>query len=83
MSHWIDYEMLVAEIKLHRDAAQKTIKSYKEQGKPFPDSHFTRKEITDRLEYQEAVGQEAALAVLEGWCKDFKFSTNDVVRMEG
>lgn len=72
MSHWIDYEMLVAEIKFHRDAAQRLIKSYKEQGKPFP----------DRLEYQEAVGQEIALAILESWCNDFKFSTNDVIKMD-
>lgn len=82
MNHWIDYEMLVAEIKLHRDSAQRIIKSYKEQDKPFLDNHSTRKDIIDRLEYQEAVGQEAILAVLEGWCKDFKFSTNDVIRMK-
>ena len=82
MSYWIDYEMLKAEINLHRDNAQRIIKSYKEQGKTFPDSNSTRKDIVDRLEYQEAIGTEVALAVLEGWCEDFKFSTEDVKTME-
>lgn len=82
MSYWIDYEMLKAEINLHRDNAQRIIKSYKEQGKAFPDSNSTRKDIVDRLEYQEAIGTEVALAVLEGWCEDFKFSTDDVKTME-
>ena len=82
MSYWIDYEMLKAEINLHRDNAQRIIKSYKKQGKTFPDSNSTRKDIVDRLEYQEAIGTEVALAVLEGWCEDFKFSTDDVKTME-
>ena len=64
MSYWIDYEMLKAEINLHRDNAQRIIKSYKEQGKSFPDSNSTRKDIVDRLEYQEAIGMEVALAVV-------------------
>lgn len=82
MSYWIDYEMLKAEINLHRDNAQRIIKSYKEQGKSFPDSNSTRKDIVDRLEYQEAIGQEVALAVLEGWCDDFKFSMDDLMTKE-
>lgn len=82
MSCWIDFDMLIAEIGLHRDNAQRIIKSYKEQKKPFLDSHSTRKEILDRLEYQEAIGRETILAVLEGWCKDFKFSSIEVVEME-
>ena len=82
MSYWIDYEMLKAEINLHRENAQRIIKSYKEHSKDFPCSTSTRKDIVDRLEYQEAIGKEVALAVLEGWCEDFKFSTNDVKTME-
>ena len=82
MSYWIDYEMLKAEISLHRDNAQRIIKSYKEQGKGFPDSNSTRKDIVDRLEYQEAIGQEVILEVLKGWCEDFKFSKDDVKKME-
>ena len=82
MSYWIDYEMLKSEINLHRDNAQRIIKFYKEQGKAFPDSNSTRKDILDMLEYQEAIGEEIALAVLEGWCEDFKFSTDDVKTME-
>ena len=82
MSYWIDYEMLKAEINLHRNNAQRIINSYKEQGKSFPDSSSSRKDILDRLEYQEAIGSEVALEVLEGWCDDFKFSTEDVKKME-
>ena len=82
MSYWIDYEMLKAEINLHRNNAQRIIKSYKEQGKSFPNSNSSRKDILDCLEYQEAIGNEVALAVLEGWCDDFKFSTEDVKKME-
>lgn len=82
MSQWIDYNMLISEIKLHRDNAQRTIKSYKEQNKPFPDSSSSRKDIIERLEYQEAIGQEIALSVLEGWCRDFNFSTSEIIEME-
>ena len=82
MSYWIDYEMLKAEINLHRNNAQRIIKSYKEQGKSFPNSNSSRKDILDLLEYQEAIGNEVALEVLEGWCDDFKFSTEDVKKME-
>ena len=45
MSYWINYEMLKAEINLHRDNAQRIIKSYKGQNKAFPDSNSTRKDI--------------------------------------
>ena len=82
MSYWIDYEMLKAEINLHRDNAQRIIKSYKEQGKSFPNSSSSRKDILDRLEFQEAIGNEVILEVLEGWIEDFKFSTEDVKKME-
>ena len=82
MSYWIDYKMLKAEINLHRNNAQRIIKSYKEQGKSFPNSNSSRKDILDLLEYQEAIGNEVALAVLEGWCDDFKFSTEDVKKIE-
>ena len=82
MSYWIDYEMLKAEINLHRNNAQRIIKSYKEQGKSFPNSNSSRKDILDWLEYQEAIGNEVALEVLEGWCDDFKFSMEDVKKME-
>ena len=82
MSYWIDYKMLKAEINLHRNNAQRIIKSYKEQGKSFPNSNSSRKDILDLLEYQEAIGNEVALAVLDGWCDDFKFSTEDVKKQE-
>ena len=82
MSYWINYEMLKAEINLLRNNAQRIIKSYKEQGKSFPDGNSTRKDIIDRLEYQEAIGKEVELAVLERWCEDFKFSMNDLMTKE-
>ena len=44
MSDWIDYKMLKAEINLHRNNAQRIIKSYKEQGKSFPNSNSSRKD---------------------------------------
>lgn len=80
MSQWIDYKMIIAEIGLHRDNAQRIIKSYKEQGKPFIDKNSTRKEVLERLEFEEAVGTEKILMVLENWCKDFKFSLDEIKR---
>ena len=82
MSYWIDYEMLKAEINLHRNNAQRIIKYYKEQGKSFPNSNSSRKDILDWLEYQKAIGNEVALEVLEDWCDDFKFSTEDMKKVE-
>ena len=82
MSYWIDYEMLKGEINFYRNNAQRIIKSYEEQGKGFPNSNSTRKDILDRIKYQEAIGNEVILEVLEAWIDDFKFSTEDVKKME-
>jgi len=80
MSNWIDYDMLMDEIALHRSNAQLYIKNYKDNNKPFPTSPdgYTTGGFIDRLLYEKEVGKEIALMCLQQWCEDFKFSSNEV-----
>lgn len=80
MSNWIDYDMLMSEIRLHRGNAQRRILAYKEKEVPWKTglSEFTQRDFIDRLLYENEVGAEQILMVLEGWCNDFKFSTEEL-----
>ena len=80
MSNWIDYDMLMAEIGLHRGNAQREILHYKEKNKPMKTSpsEYTQHEFVDRLLYENEVGKEVILMCLENWCNDFKFSTEEL-----
>ena len=72
MSDWIDYNMIVSEIGLHRSNAQFRAKQYKELRK--------ERKLTETEEWLlgQAVGEETVLMCLEQWCKDFKFSSDDL-----
>ena len=84
MSNWIDYDMLMAEISLHRSNAQLYIRNYKDDNKPLPTSPdgYTTSGFIDRLLYENEVGKEMALMCLQQWCEDFKFSANDVAHLD-
>lgn len=84
MSHWIDFNMLMDEIGLHRYNAQQRILAYKEKEKPWKTSpsEFTQWDFVDRLLYENEVGAEKILMCLENWCNDFKFSTEELREME-
>lgn len=84
MSNWINFDMLMDEIGLHRSNAQREILAYKENNKPMKTSpsEYTQHEFVDRLLYENEVGQEIILMCLESWCKDFKFSTEELKQME-
>jgi hypothetical protein len=75
-SEWIDYNMIISEIHLHRSNAQRQIKEYREIAKEkglLPAEYGL---------YNEEVGKEAALMCLERWCMDFKFSLSEIEEME-
>lgn len=72
MSYWIDFDMLMSEIGLHRSNAQRRIQEYKKIKNPTE---------WDKLEFKESVGEETILMCLQGWCEDFKFSTKDLKSM--
>lgn len=80
MSNWIDFDMLMSEIGLWRDNAQRGILYYKENNKPMKTSpsEYTQHEFVDRLLYENEVGKEIILMCLENWCNDFKFSTDEL-----
>lgn len=84
MSNWIDYNMLMAEIGLHRANAQREILNYKEKNKPMKTSpsEYTQREFVDRLLYENEVGMEIILMCLENWCNDFKFSDEELKELE-
>ena len=69
MSNWIDYDMLMSELDLHRDNAARIVKAYKEINNPTD---------WDKLECKEAVGRVVVSECIMAWCKDFKFSSEDV-----
>lgn len=73
MSDWIDFNMLMDEIGLHRSNAQRRILSYRENENPTE---------WDKLECKEAVGEETILMCLQNWCNDFKFSTEELKAMD-
>ena len=84
MSDWIDFNMLMDEIGLHRYNAQQRILAHREKEKPWKTSpgEFTQWEFVDRLLYENEVGAEQILMCLENWCKDFKFSTEELKEMD-
>ena len=69
MNNWIDYDMLISEIEYHRNIAQMRISQFKENENP---------SALDKRRYNEAVGEESVLCFLQVWCKDFKFSSDEV-----
>lgn len=69
MSDWIDFNMLMSELDLYRDNAARRVKAYKEIENPTE---------WDKLECKEAVGEISILECIMGWCKDFKFSSDEV-----
>lgn len=72
MSYWIDFNMLMDEIGLHRSNAQRRVLAYMEIENPTE---------WDKLECKEAVGEETILMCLQNWCNDFKFSIDDLKEM--
>lgn len=74
MEYWIDYNMIMDEIRFHRENAQDRIKKYRELKK--------ERELSEGEEwlYAKEVGREAALVCLLQWCEDFKFSTDDLMQ---
>lgn len=75
-SEWIDYNMIISEIHLHRNNAQRQIKEYREIAKEkglLPAEYSL---------YNEEIGKEIALMCLERWCMDFKFSLSEIEEME-
>ena len=68
-SGWIDYEMLMGEIGLHRENCKREIQDYRESSNP---TQF------QEIKYHESVGAEVRLCCLIQWCKDFMFTTEEV-----
>lgn len=75
-SEWIDYNMLIDEIHLHRSNAQRQIKEYREIEKERGLSP------AEYGLYNEEIGKEIALMCIERWCMDFKFSLSEIEEME-
>jgi hypothetical protein len=69
MNSWIEFDMLMSELRYHRNIAQGRISEFKKIEKP---------SSLDRRRYNEAVGEESVLMFLQVWCNDFKFSTDEV-----
>ena len=84
MSNWVDFDMLMAEIGLHRDNAQREIVHYKEECRPMKTSpsEYTQREFVKRLLYENEIGKETALMCLQQWCNDFKFSTEELMKLD-
>ena len=75
-SEWIDYNMIISYIHLHRNNAQRQIKEYRKIAKEkglLPAEYSL---------YNEEIGKEIALMCLERWCMDFKFSLSEIEEME-
>lgn len=70
MSNWIDFDMLMLELEHHRHNAARIVKSYKEIKNP---------SNCDKLECKEAVGKVVVSECIMAWCKDFKFSSDEVI----
>ena len=84
MGYWIDFEMLMSEIRLHRRNAQRRILGYKESNSPMPTSpgEYTVHGFTRRLQYENEVGAEIVLECIQKWCEDFKFSTEELKELD-
>lgn len=72
MSNWIDFDMLISELDLHRDNAARIVKAYKEIENPTD---------LDKLECKEAVGRIVVSECIMAWCNDFKFSSDEVKKI--
>ena len=70
MSNWIDFDMLMMELDHHRHNAARIVKAYKEINNPTD---------WDKLECKEAVGRVVVSECIMTWCKDFKFSSDEVI----
>lgn len=70
MSNWIDYDMLMSELDLYRDNAARIVKAYEKINNPTD---------WDKLECKEAVGRVVVSECITTWCKDFKFSSDEVI----
>lgn len=70
---WLDYELTISEIGLHRYNAIRRIKEHKEQFNPLavPDLYHV-------AEYYKAVGAELTCCCLQAYCKDFIFTKEEV-----
>lgn len=69
MSNWIDFDMLMLELEHRRNNAERVIKAYKEINNPTD---------WENLVCKEAVGRVVALECIMAWCKDFKFSSDEI-----
>ena len=72
---WLDYGLTVGEIGLHRYNAIQRIKEHKEK--------FDKRDIPSGIlyhvaEYYENVGKEQTLCHLQAWCRDFRFTQEEV-----
>lgn len=72
MSKWIDFDMLMSELDLHRDNAARMVKAYKEIENPTE---------WDRIQCKEAVGSVVVSECIMAWCNDFSFSSEDVINI--
>lgn len=72
MNNWIDFNMLMMELTHHRNNAARIINAYK---------GITNPTDWDKLECKEAVGKVVALECIMAWCKDFKFSSKEVMHI--
>lgn len=70
MSNWIDFDMLMMELDLHRHNAARIVEAYKKIKNPTD---------WDKLECKEAVGRVVVSECIMAWCKDFKFSSKEVM----
>lgn len=70
MSNWIDFDMLMSELDHHRGNAARIVKAYREIEKPTE---------WDKLQCKEAVGRVVVSECIMTWCKDFKFSSDEVM----
>jgi hypothetical protein len=76
MSEWIDYNMIISEIGMHRGNAQMRIKEYRELEKQ------RRLSDGEKIDYAKCVGEEVILMCLQQWCNDFRFSTDELKGFE-
>lgn len=70
MSNWIDFDMLMLELEHRRNNAAKVVKAYKEIKNPTD---------WENLICKEAVGRVVVSECIMAWCKDFKFSSDEVM----
>ena len=76
MSEWLDYNMIIDEIGLHKSNIQRRINEYREAKNK---RNLREWEVID---YNRDVGEYTILLCLEQWCNDFKFSTEDLKKFD-